>query len=113
MVQRQDPGYQLWVLGGGELRRDIVCVSVCVFVCMRMCVCGGVDFIACVLWTCTVGNAGEGSGVVLGSSLPPMMYLGGPKLPPGEPSTHHFQKATLCLPRSLLPQTTENPATSS
>ena len=41
MVQRQDPGYQLWVLGGGELRRDIVCVSVCVFVCMCMCVCVG------------------------------------------------------------------------
>ena len=89
-----------------------VCECLCVCVHVYVCVCG-VDFIACVLWTCTVGNAGEGSGVVLGSSLPPMMYLGGPKLPPGEPSTHHFQKATLCLPRSLLPQTTENPATSS
>ena len=97
---------QLWVHGGGELRWDIMCVSIGVFVCMRMCVCGGVDFIACVLWTCTVGNAGEDSGVVLGSSPPPMMYLGGHKLPPGEPSTHHFQKAILWLPRSLLPQTT-------
>lgn len=83
-----------------------VCECLCVCVHAYVCVCGGVDFIACVLWTCTVGNAGEDSGVVLGSSPPPTMYLGGHKLPPAEPSTHHFQKATLWLPRSLLPQTT-------
>ena len=80
-----------------------VCVCVYVFVCARACVCGGVGFIAVVLWTCTVGEAGDDSGVVSTHDV----LLRSHKLPPGEPSTLHFQKATPWLPRSLLlPETT-------
>ena len=80
-----------------------VCVCVYVFVCARACVYGGVGFIAVMLWTCTVGEAGDDSGVVSGF-LPSThdVLLRGRKLPPGEPSTLHFQKATPWLPRSLL-----------
>lgn len=91
----------------GRMNWDIVCVCVYAFVCARAHVCGGVGFIAVVLWMCTVGEAGEDSGVVPGF-LPSThdVLLRGRKLPPGEPFTH-FQKATPWLPRSLLlPQTT-------
>lgn len=106
MVQRQDPGYQLWVHGGGELRWiSCVRVSVCLCACGCVCVVGWALLHVCsgrAQWGMLVRTVGW----YLGSSPPPTMYLRGHKLPPGEPSTHHFQKATLWLPRSLLPQTT-------